>query len=117
MSNYKVLFAKQGGAFVDPAAVGSSIQWRVTYKFRLADPTRKEEWTRRAADATSCELAISDCSRVIDWSIGVDVNSLYKLDNAIRELTACRAALAKALAVRNKTRAKNGLNPLPDEDD
>ena len=109
MAGFQQLVVKQGGRFIDPTSVGSSIQWRVTYSAREEDRTRKWEHDRSAADTDDCELAISDCSRVINWSIEPDANSLAKLDAAIAELTACRKALAHAIKTREQTRKKLGI--------
>lgn len=109
MSSFQKLVVKQGGRFIDPTSVGSSIQWRVTYSARTADRTRTWEHDRSAADTDDCELALSDCSRVINWSIEPGADSLAKLDAAIAELTACRKALAHTITVRERIRKKLGI--------
>jgi len=114
VAKYKVELIKQGGRFIDPTNVGSSIQWRATLSARPPDPSAEHEWEQSAATTTDCELVLSDCSRLINWEIAPNTNTLDKLDNAIEELKACRRAVAEVMRRRAKIRKAYGLPSAED---
>ena len=71
------------GVFIDPENVGSSIRYSMETKFNKKGKSHFE-----------CEVAISDCDRIIKWS-GNDWNGgvtrfLRKIDKAVKTLQEIR---------------------------
>lgn len=89
----KVLFKKQGGRFLQPGSVGSSIQWHVR---TVQDKRGYGKNPNALRTELSGEVHLTDCTKMIVWS-AADEDCLTKLDEAITELIAAREALAKAV--------------------
>lgn len=90
----KPVMEEGGSVFLDPMRVGSSIRWGVSV-------TRYEPKKdgRSPYLEIETEISLSDCTRIINWSdysSNDKSNQLMKVDKAIKELKAYRAALVRA---------------------
>lgn len=87
-----VIYQQSGSSFLRPDECASAVHWNVTFGFR-------EKYHKTDDDPKGVihgTIQLTDCSRMISWDIACE-EDLSKLDRAIAELRAARAALAKAV--------------------
>lgn len=98
-----VIYQQSGSSFLRPDECGSAVHWNVTFGFR-------EKYNKTGTDPKGVihgTIQLTDCIRMISWNIACE-EDLSKLDRAIAELRAARAALAKAVK-------KEAVSKDPDE--
>jgi len=101
------LLAESGGVFLDPAHVGSSIQWRIKLTARPKDSKGKGGYA-----TVDGQVSISDCDRLVKWSLdswSSDDHGLTKLDRAIAELRRVRNLVARAQRLQTKYKKFHGI--------
>lgn len=86
----------QGAHFIDPVECGSSIRWKITDSGYSKSPE------------PYCEIALTDCNRAIFWSQECTAEGIAKLNRAIEELMACRAAMKKLEYTPKEENADSG---------
>ncbi len=105
MSKQETVFRATGSVFLDPDECGSVIQWHVR---TTAQAPNAPDYPKKGSSDISGEIVLSDCSRIIRWSLG-DSEPLAKLDRAIACLRQTRAAVAAALSAEKKARKRLGI--------
>lgn len=97
------LLEAQGGSFLLPSEVGSSVLWYVNCV--LATSVNHETKEETPYVRVNGSIQLSDCSRMIGWGIS-DEEDIVKLDWAIKHLKDARAALKRARALYKKHQPK-----------
>ena len=80
---------KQGGVFIAPSNCDSTIMWNIGAG-DLIEPEEGEKYY--LFEGT---INLTDCNRIISWSIGPWDNPLTKVRNAIKELQKVEKYLEK----------------------
>lgn len=115
------LFSANGGRFIDPRDCGSNVAWMVTVRGHKAPTTPLDPKKYRVPSYVRLDanIGLADCSRRISWDVSGSNNDLVnfeKIDAAIAELTALRAALEKASAIGMKAREEYGIKDQSEEE-
>lgn len=125
-NNLETTFQKNGHVAVDPFSCDSMVSWHVSVQKKKWTGRQKNEegtWvpTPRMAVMVQGSLVMTDCSRRIGWDFVEYLNeedrgfNIDKLDKAINELTAFRAAMQEAQVQADKdSEEAKAVNP-PDE--
>jgi len=93
------IFFEQGGSFLDPGSVGSSIQWFVrVHTYEISHGKHKG---KRSSQLQGC-VNLTDCERRISWGLW----DVKKIDAAIEELKKVRRATIKAKRLYEKHKFK-----------
>lgn len=112
------LFEAAGGRFIDPKDCGSMIRWIVEVWGKKPNPDHKSKYMRAGHTRIDASVGLADCSRRIEWDMGGKENDkLAKLDAAIAELEALRAALVGARAASDRFIKKHDLDKQKEDDD
>lgn len=101
----ETVFRANGSVFLDPDECGSVIQWHVR---TTAQAPNAPDYPKNGTAGVSGEIVLSDCSRLIRWSLS-DPEPLAKLDRAIGCLRTARRALSAALRAEKKARKQLGI--------
>jgi hypothetical protein len=83
----------QGLSFLDPSECGSTIAWRVS----------DSGWE---GDSIDCSVQLTDCGKLITWSIECNDQGIKKLQNAIETLQAALHAVEIGKILQEKKIAK-----------
>lgn len=127
-NNLETTFKKNGHVAVDPFSCDSTVTWHVSVQKKKWERKRKNEegkWesTPRMSVLVQASLAQTDCSRRIGWDFVEYLDgdgrgfNIEKLDRAINELTAFRAAMQEAQVQADKDYEEAKLvNPSSEDD-